>query len=214
MNRKEVLEALKKVREGKKRNFTQTVDLIINLKNINLKDTKNRFNEVLELPAPKSKQAKICVIADGDALVQAKKVADVAISKEDLPQWKDKKKAKRLADSVDFLIVQAQLMQPLATTLGQVLGPRGKMPIPAHIVPPVSDINPVMKKARNSVRVRLRESPVIQAYVGSEDMDDEKLAENIEAVTNLVLKKLEKGTNSVRNIIVKSTMGPVVKLNV
>jgi large subunit ribosomal protein L1 len=213
MNRKEVLEALKKIKGQEKRKFTQTIDLIINLKNINLKEPKNRFNEVLELPSGKSKKSKICVVADGDALVQAKKMADVSIAKDDLPKWKDKKKIKKLADSVDFLIVQAQLMQPLATSLGQVLGPRGKMPTPAHIVPPVTDITTVVNRAKNSIRVRLKETPVIHTYVGSEEMDDEKLAENIEAVVKLVTKKLEKGTNSIKSIILKSTMGPVVKLN-
>jgi large subunit ribosomal protein L1 len=213
MNRKEVLEALKKIKGEKKRKFNQTIDLIINLKNINLKDTKNRFNGILELPAGKSKQSKICVIAEGDALVQAKKVADVTISKADITKWKDKKKGKKLADSVDFLIVQAQLMKPLATALGQVLGPRGKMPSPAHIVPPVADVNPAIKKARNSIRIKLKESPVIHTKVGSEDMDDEKLADNSDAVYGFVLKKLAKGKNSVKNICLKSTMGPVVKFD-
>ena len=148
------------------------------------------------------------------ALVQAKKLADIAIAKDDLPQWKDKKKGKELADSIDFLVVQAQHMQPLATTFGQVLGPRGKMPNPAHIVPPVSDITKIVNRARNSVRVRLKESPVIQTYVGSEDMDDEKLADNIEAVVKLVTKKLIKGENNIKNVVIKSTMGPAVKFNV
>ena len=136
MDRKDVLEALKKIRSAeKKRNFKQTIDLVINLQHLDLKDVKAKFNEVFELPAVKTKQAKICVVADGDALVIAKKSADIAIPKEELPKWKDKKKARELASSFDFLIVQANLMQPLATTLGTVLGPKGKMPNPAHVVP-------------------------------------------------------------------------------
>lgn len=215
MDRKDVLEALKKIRSAeKKRNFKQTIDLVINLQHLDLKDVKAKFNEVFELPAVKPKQAKICVVADGDALVIAKKSADIAISKEELPKWKDKKKAKELASSFDFLIVQANLMQPLATTLGTVLGPKGKMPNPAHVVPPVANIEPVIKRARNSVRVRIKDAPVIHTIVGSEEMDDEKLADNIEAVISFATKKLLKGRNNIKNVILKSTMSPVVKLHV
>ena len=154
------------------------------------------------------------MVADGDALVIAKKSADVVISKDELPKWKDKKKARELASSFDFMIVQTNLMQPLATTLGTILGPKGKMPNPAHVIPVVSNIEPVIKKARNSVRVRIKDAPVIHTIVGSDDMDDEKLADNIEAVMAFTTKKLLKGRNNIKNVILKSTMSPVVKLYV
>lgn len=212
MDRKQVLDALKKARDSKKRNFKQAVDLAINLKNINLKDPKSKISEVVELPSGRGKQAKIAVIADGDALVKAKKIADIAISKDELPRLKEKKQAKKLADDIDFMIVQAQFMQPLATVLGTVLGPRGKMPHPTHIVPPVADITPAVERARNSVRVKVRDSLVVHVSLATEDMDDEKIADNVMSVVSTLEKRLPKGKDSIGNVFIKLTMGKAVKI--
>ena len=81
-------------------------------------------------------------------------------------------------------------------------------------IPPKVQIEPFIKRAKNTVRITLRETPVVQVSVGSEDMDDGKLAENINAVIGFVKEKLPKGKNNIRSALVKLTMGKPVKIEV
>ena len=62
----EVLEAVKEAKEqSKPRNFTQSVDMIVNIRDLDVKKPENRFNEEVTLPNGRGKEVKIGVIADG-----------------------------------------------------------------------------------------------------------------------------------------------------
>lgn len=59
MNDQEVLDALKKIREaGPKRKFSQTVDLIVTLKQLDLKKTEQNVNSFIILPHTRGKEIK------------------------------------------------------------------------------------------------------------------------------------------------------------
>jgi large subunit ribosomal protein L1 len=101
-------------------------------------------------------------------------------------------------------------MMPLVgRILGPVLGPRGKMPIP---VPPNADINAVIVKNRNTVAVRMRSQPIIQVSVGTEQMKDEELVDNMQAVLRVLDGKLKRGLKNVKYAFIKTSMGEPVKI--
>ncbi|MFQ6105851.1 MAG: 50S ribosomal protein L1, partial [Candidatus Hydrothermarchaeaceae archaeon] len=112
---------------------------------------------------------------------------------------------------IDFFVAQADLMQVIGKTLGTVIGPRGKMPKP---VPVNANIKPLIEKLKKTVRVRSKERPLLQIPVGTEDMDEKQLAENINAIIQFLERKLERGTSSVKSIYLKTTMGPRAKMGV
>ena len=58
----------------------------------------------------------------------------------------------------------------------------------------------------------MKQQPSIQILVGTQDMDDEKLAENIEAVLAVLDRNLEKGRNQIKSMYIKATMGSVVRV--
>ncbi len=209
-----MLDALKKaVKEAKEkskpRNFTQTIDIVINLKDINLKDPKNKMREEIVLPHGKGKEVKIGVFAERDMAVRAKKLGLQVFSKEDIEEIsKDKRKARKMANTYDFFIAQADMMPFVGKTLGPVLGRRNKMPA---IVPPTAPLEPVIERLKKSIRVNTRDTPMIQAPIGNEKMEDEKIAENALAVLNAVKRKYE-GTNVLRSVYVSTTMGPSVRV--
>ena len=207
-----LVDAIKQAKEqSKKRKFKQSLDLIINLKNIDLKKPENRFSSEFLLPNGRGKDVKIAAIVDSLAK-EAKEHADLVIRKEDIPKLASKKKEfKKIANSYTWFLAEATLMVEIGKTLGTVLGPRGKVPKP---VPPKVQIEPFIKRARNTVRVSLRGTPVIQVSVGSEDMGNEKLAANTTAVMNFVKEKLPKGRNNIRSSLIKLTMGKPVKIEV
>jgi large subunit ribosomal protein L1 len=194
-----------------KRAFTQAVDLIVKLRDVDIKKPENRINELIELPNPFGKPVKICVIASGALSVNAKKAAaDLVLEKEDLERIsKDKKAAKKLANDYDFFIAEAPLMPIVGKTLGAVLGPRGKMPTP---IPPNAQIEPILAKHRKMVRVRTRDQPIIQCRIGTEDLPNEKIADNAKVVLTRLEEKLENGLKNVKEVRIKTTMGQLVKI--
>ena len=209
----EVARALGELRQNLvKRKFSQSIDLVVKLREVDLKKPENRINETIPLPNPPEKPLKICVIASGDLGTRAKTAgADMLVSRSDVENLsKDKKAARKLAQEYDFFIAEAPLMPLVGRALGSFLGPRGKMPTP---VPPTAPIEQIVSGHRKMVRVRMREQPVLQCRVGTESMPDDKLAENIQAVFSRIEQKLERGVKNIGEILVKTTMGKPVKIN-
>lgn len=122
---------------------------------------------------------------------------------------KNRRKAKKIAKKYEFFLAQADLMPRVGRFLGPVLGPRNKMPKP---VPPNVDIEPIIKRLRNTVRIRVKDQPVVHTVVGTRDMDSEDLAENVKAVLNAIKRNLEKGESQIGSVYIKTTMGPTVKV--
>ncbi|MGZ4857085.1 MAG: 50S ribosomal protein L1 [Methanobacteriaceae archaeon] len=210
--KQEILEAVKKAKEeSKPRNFTQSVDVVIIIKDLDVKKPENRIDEEVLLPNGRGKQVKIAFIADGELALQAKKAgADLVINKPELEDMgKDRKAAKKIANQHDFFVAQADMMPQVGRFLGPVLGPRKKMPKP---VPAAAKPAPIMERLKSTVKVRIKDQPMIQALVGSQDMEDELIAINIEAVLGVLDQKLEKGRNQIKSMYVKTTMGPVARV--
>jgi len=197
--------------KSEKRKFNQSVELAVKLRELDLKRPEARINESIELPTPPNKTTKVAVIAGGDLAVRAKNAgADLVIGKDDLDKLgRDKKQARKLAQNYDFFIAEAPLMPQVGKALGQMLGPRGKMPTP---VPPNAPIDDVIKRQRRNARLKMKDQPVIQGKVGTEDMPDDVLVQNIQTVISRLESKLERGSKNISSVAVKTTMGPLVKV--
>lgn len=212
ISRKSILEALKELRaKTPKRNFKQSIEMIINLQDVDLSKPENRIQELVELPHPIGKKINVCVFATGDAAVKARKAgADLVLEKEDIEGMAgDKKRQRKLAKSFDFFIASAPLMPLIGKVFGAILGPRGKMPTP---IPPAADIEKEIERHRRLVMVRTRGQPVLSCRVGTEDMSDEAIADNIDAVLRKIEGKLKRGLKNIKSIYIKATMGPPVKV--
>lgn len=197
------------VEDSGDRNFTESIDLIFNFKDIDLSDPNNRFNEDLKLPYQADDDVKIAVI--GDTLVKNAENADREIKEDELEElYDDPSKAKDLAEEMSFIIAEAPLMPKIGQQLGQVFGPRNMMPDP---MPPGSDPTDEIESLRNTVTVRLKEDPLLQLKVGNESQDLENAARNANAVYEFIESQLPKGDNNIKNILVKTTMGPSVEVS-
>jgi len=209
MTDKKTTEAVGKILEESKklnRKFKQNIDVVINLKNINLNDPKNRIDEEILLPHGRGKDIKIALFASGELAVKSKKHVDLLIKPEEIGDLsKDKKKFKKIADDYEFFIAEAPLMPTIGKTLGTVLGPRGKMPKP---VPPSADLTGIVKNLRKSIKVRSKSSKTFHTVAGSADMTKEHISDNIETIIKRVEAALEKGRMNIGSIYIKTTMGP------
>ena len=206
-----LIDVIKKLQaDSKQRKFLESVELAINLKDIDLSNPKNRIQEEIILPNGRGKTIKVGVFGSSEMAVKAKGVADVIIQPEDIETLAgDKSKAKKFARSGDFFLAEAPLMPMIGKRLGVVLAPRGKMPKP---IPPGSDPKPQIEKLRSSVSVRTRDRKTFHLAVGTKDMSPEKLAENVDAVLKRLMSKLERGKMNIQSVYVKTTMGPSFKV--
>lgn len=211
VNDNQIKEIIKKARdESTKRNFEQSVDLTLILKDIDVKKGFN-VNEVVSLPNPSKKQATICVIASGDMGLRAKRAGiEKVIEADELDRLStNKREARKTIKSLDFFLSDTALMSTVGRSLGQFLGPRGKMPTP---LPYGAPIETIASRFRTSVRVRGKNQLNLSAKIGDESMDDEKLAANAGAIITAIEKKLPQGEKNIRNAVIKFTMGKPVKV--
>lgn len=200
----------KALESAKKRNFTETVELAINLKDVDLALPKNRIQEDIVLPYGRGKPVRICVIGGGELALKAKDVADFVITPEELGAIADdKKQAKKIANSTNYFIAEAPLMAVVGKRLGTVLGPRGKMPKP---IAPGADPTAMIEGLRKSVTIRTKDRKTFHAPVGTVDMPAEEIADNIELILKRVEARLEKGRHNIASVYVKTTMGPAERI--
>jgi large subunit ribosomal protein L1 len=214
LDTKALLESVRQAKErSKKRNFSQSIELIVNLRDIDMKKPESKIQEHIELPHAVGKQTKICVFASGELALKARKAgADLVMGRRELEALAgDKKKRKALAQTYDFFIAEAPLMPLIGKILGSALGPKGRMPTP---VPPTANIAEHIRRFRNTVMIRLRGQPVLQCRVGTEGMPEEQVVENIQAVLGRLEGRLKRGFGNVESIYVKTTMGPPVKIKI
>ena len=211
MAEKPTVTAVQKALEGaKKRNFVETVELAINLRDIDLSIPKNRIQEDIVLPAGRGKKLKICVIGGGELALKAKDVADLVIGSDELGAFADdKKQAKKTANNMDYFIAEAPLMAVVGKRLGTVLGPRGKMPKP---IAPGADPTAMIDQLRRSVTIRSKDRKTFHVPVGTVEMSAEDIADNIDVVLGRVEGRLEKGKHNIASAFVKTSMGPAEKV--
>jgi len=192
------------------RNFTETVDLAINLRDIDLNDPSNRVDESVVLPSGTGQETRIVVFATGETAVRAEDVADEVLSPDELEDLgDDDDEAKDLADETDFFIAEAAMMQDIGRYLGTVLGPRGKMPTPLQ---PDDDVVETVERMKNTVQIRSGDRRTFHTRVGAQDMTPDEVSNNIDVIVRRLEADLEKGPLNIDSIFVKTTMGPSVEV--
>jgi large subunit ribosomal protein L1 len=101
-------------------------------------------------------------------------------------------------------------MAAVGRSLGQFLGPKGKMPTPLPYGAPIESI---AARMRSSVRARAKNQLNISTKIGDEKMDDSQLASNANAVIAAIEKKMPQGEKNISNALIKFSMGKVAKLS-
>ena len=213
LEKTKALETLKLAREfSKKRNFTQAVDIVINLTGINPKKQEESVDLFVALPVFRKKQVKICALIDNN-LAEKAKIFDKIILKEEL-QKLSKKEIKTIAKEYNFFIAQINIMPLVATTFGKILGPLGKMPSPkvGCVVTQETNLVELKNRLQNTVRVRTRNEPIIKTFIGVEEMKDEELADNLIAIYSALINSLPQEEGNIKNTGLKLTMGPLIKI--
>jgi large subunit ribosomal protein L1 len=197
--------------DSQERKFRESVDMAINLKNLDMSQPKYRVDEVVILPNGLGKSRKIGVFAKGDVGLKAKDAgADYVLTDEDIEELgADKAKARSLANECDSFIAEVQYMALIGKSLGAILGPRGKMPIP---LTPGKDVVEMINTTKNSIRLRSKDKLTFHVAVGSREMSEDDLVENIDSVVNRLERSLDKGVHNLKSVYITTTMGKSVRV--
>ena len=211
VNESEIVTLIQEAKKGEReRKFKESLELYITLKDI---DVKKGFalNEVIQLPKQMSKPAAVCVMASGDMGLKAKDAkADEVMDNDNLSKLaEDKRASRKLINKYDFFLADTKLMPVVGKSLGQLLGPRGKMPTPVPFNAPIESF---LDRFRSSIRVRVKNSLSISCKIGDVTMDEHDVAANAVAVINNLKGKLPNGDKNIRKYMIKTTMGKAIKL--
>ena len=211
VNESELVSLIQEAKKSEKeRKFTQSLELYLIFKDI---DVKKGFalNEIIQLPKQMRQPAAICVMASGDMGIKAKNAnADQVINGDELNKLaENKRETRKLINKYDFFVADTKLMANVGKTLGQLLGPRGKMPTPVPFNAPIESF---LNRFKSSIRVRLKNSLSLSCKIGDVTMSESDVASNAVAIINAIEKKLPNGDKNIRKIMVKTTMGKAIKL--
>ena len=203
--------AIKQAKESDKdHKFTHSIEMITVFRDI---DVKKGFalNETVQLPNKMNKPAQVCIMASGDMGTKAKKAnADRVMNEEEITKiGSNKRESRKFINKYDFFLADTKLMPTIGKVLGQLLGPRGKMPTP---IPFNASIESFLERFRDSIKIRTKGSLSLSCKIGDETMDDDALASNANTIISSIEKKLPNGSKNIKKIMFKTTMGKVIQI--
>ena len=211
VNESDILSLIQESKKSEKdRKFKQALELYIVFKDI---DVKKGFalNEVIQLPNQMTKPAEVCVMATGDMGLKAKDAkADKVLDNAEIDNLaKNKRETRKLINKYDFFLADTKLMPIVGKSLGQLLGPRGKMPTPVPFNAPIESF---LERFRHSIRVRVKNSLSLSCKIGDETMNENDLASNAMTIIHAIEKKLPNGDKNFKKFMIKTTMGKAIKI--
>jgi large subunit ribosomal protein L1 len=204
----EAFKLLKETTELRQTKYDQTVDVAINL-GVDPKHADQMVRGAVVLPHGIGKTVRVAVFAKGEKQSEAKDAGADVVGEADL--------AKRIEEGfMDFdTVIATPDMMGVVGRLGKVLGPRGLMPNP-KVGTVTADVAKAVRDAKGGkVEFRAEKAGIVHAPVGKASFAPEKLAENFNALIELVMKLKPATAKGVylKGIAISSTMGPGIKLD-
>lgn len=199
--------AISLIKAGATAKFDETVELALNL-GVDPRHADQMVRGVCMLPNGTGKSVRVAVFARGEKADEAKAAGADIVGAEELV-------AEVQAGTINFdRCIATPDMMPLVGRLGKVLGPRGLMPNP-KIGTVTPDVTTAVSDAKGgAVQFRVEKAGIVHAGIGKASFDEAKLAENIKAFTDAVMKAKPAGAKGtyLQRVAVTSTMGPGVKI--
>ena len=198
--------------ESPERKFVESVEMSITLRDVDLKEPKNRIQEEVRLPSGRGKPVKISMFAGGEMATKAKAAGIDVIDPSTIEDLGGNKQlARKVANKSDFFLAEIPHMGTVGRFLGVDLGPRGKMPRP---VPPNVDPGMIATGLKDTSIVRSRDRVTFHTAFGSREQGIDDLTANAIAIWDRVMSKLERGAGNIRSCYIKTSMGPSIKVEV
>jgi large subunit ribosomal protein L1 len=201
-------EAVQLVKERATAKFDETVEVAMNL-GVDPRHADQMVRGVAQLPNGTGRTVRVAVFARGAKADEARNAGADVVGAEDLVE-----RVQAGNIDCDRCIATPDLM-PLVGRLGKVLGPRGLMPNP-KVGTVTMDVAAAVRASKGgAVEFRVEKAGIIHAGVGKASFGVDKLAENIRAFTDAVMKAKPSGAKGtyLQRMAISSTMGPGVRID-
>ncbi len=207
--------------KDKVRKFDESIDCIINLKDLNLNDPKQRIDKEILLPNNIITRdiPNVCVIASDEILLEARNLGLETIDNDGLVQLnnEEKKVKKKFVKKYDFFIVEDKMMPSVARYLARFLGPLGKMPKPFPsgygIISSPEDLKIAIERYLKIIRIQLKKQLLIQVKIGKKSMERDRVFENLKALVDYIADQMPHRYNNIKSMFLKTTMGHPIKID-
>jgi large subunit ribosomal protein L1 len=203
----------------KVRKFDEAVDLILNIRDLDIKNPNNRIEQEHMFPHPvHDEHYKVCFFAAGDLEMNLKNRGLSVIDSDALDTLakKPNKDKKQVAQKYDYFVAQSELMRNVAKVMARFLGQRNKMPKPQPkgfgVISTNENLDNYMDQLKRVVKLDMKKQLLLQVKVGHKTQDSTDLMENIESLLSFLGSKLPNGTNNIKSMYIKTTMGPAIKV--
>lgn len=202
-------DAIKLLKEVTSTKFDQTVDLSMNL-GVDPRHADQVVRGMTSLPHGTGKTVRVAVFARGDKAEEAKKAGADIVGAEDLMETIQKGEI-----NFDRCIATPDMM-PVVGRLGKILGTKGLMPNPKLGTVTADVANAVETAKAGSIEFRAEKAGIIHAGVGKLSFSEDKIEENVVAFIEAIKKAKPAGAKGtyIKQIVLSSTMGPGIKLDV
>ena len=196
-------------KNGKKRNFVETIEAQITLKNYDPVRDK-RFSGTFRLPTVPRPKLKCCVLGSAAHCEQADRIGVDHMSVEDLKKLnKNKKLVKTLAKKYDFFLASNNLIKQIPRLLGPGLTKAGKFPT---LLGPSDDMQEKIDELKATIKFQMKKVMCLNVAVGNVEMDIKEVCVNTQLASNFLASLLKKQWQNIGQIYVKSTMGPSIQV--
>lgn len=196
-------------KEGKKRNFMETVECQITLKNYDPVRDK-RFSGSFKLPTVPRPNLKCCILGNAAHCEQADRIGVEFMAVEDLKKLnKNKKLVKKLAKRYDFFIASDNLIKQIPRLLGPGLTKAGKFPT---LLSSSEDMQGKIDELRATIKFQMKKVMCLNVAVGNVSMEQKEIFTNTQLAANFLASLLKKQWQNIGQIYVKSTMGPAIQI--
>ena len=196
-------------KQGKKRNFVETVDIQITLKNYDPQRDK-RFSGTFRLPTVPRPNLKCCMLGNAAHCEQADRIGVAHMSVEDLKKLnKNKKLVKKLAKKYDFFLASDNMIKQIPRLLGPGLTKAGKFP---SLLASGDDMQAKINEVKSTIKFQMKKVMCLSVAVGNTAMEKQEIIVNVQLAANFLASLLKKQWQNIGQIYVKSTMGPAMQI--
>jgi len=191
--------------KGKKRNFTETIEVQITLKNYDPQRDK-RFSGTFRLPTVPRPNLKCCMLGNAAHCEQAERIDVDHRSVEDLKKLnKNKKLVKKLAKKYDFFLASDNMIKQIPRLLGPGLTKAGKFPT---LLSSSEDMQGKIDEVRSTIKFQMKKVMCLNVAVGNVTLSKQENIVNVQLAANFLASLLKKQWQNIGQMYVKSTMGP------
>ena len=191
--------------KGKKRNFTESIELQITLKNYDPQRDK-RFSGTFRLPEIPRPNLKCCVLGNAAHCEQADRIEVAQMSADDLKKLnKNKKLVKKLAKKYDFFLASDNMIKQIPRLLGPGLTKAGKFPT---LLASGEDMQEKIDEVKSTIKFQMKKVMCLNVAVGHVGMEKQQVIVNIQLAANFLASLLKKQWQNIGQMFIKTTMGP------